>query len=341
MTGEPPVEPIAGDLDVLLEALPMPVFYKSTDLRYRRVNRAVCEFFDRPCEGIVGLTDRELFPSEVATRFERDERALLASGESLAIQDQLALDGQGDSHYFDIYKAPVRDRRGRIVGLVGLATDVTERRLAEAERLTALRRQRDALVQEVHHRIKNHLQGVAGLLHRSIGIHPAVAGPLRGVLAQIESIAGTHGLQSRLGSHGLGPGQIAEMVAQLAPEPTLVDIESDMPCLSEEEAVPFALTLNELVSNACKHRPAGTAEPVRVSVRHRDGALRVQVSGAPAHLPPGFDFAAERGLGTGLRLVRTLLPSEGAHLGYRQEGDQVIAELHFFSPAPADKGRTP
>jgi two-component sensor histidine kinase len=105
--------------------------------------------------------------------------------------------------------------------------------------------------------------------------------------------------------------------------------------------VPFALTLNELVSNACKHRLAGAAEPVRVSVRQLDRVLSVRVSGGPASLPPGFDFAAGRGLGTGLKLVRILLPGEGASLAYSQEGGQVVAELRFFPTEPGNGGDAP
>ncbi|MDD3608220.1 MAG: PAS domain-containing protein [Halothiobacillaceae bacterium] len=317
------------EFETLLDALAMPVFFKDTGLRLMRVNRAYGELLGRPTSELVGLRAGDLFPAELAERCDEEDRLVLAQGEARSFPDRLMAGPQGGLQYFSIYKAPMRDDSGAMVGLVGFATDVTERRLAEAERLTALQQQRDALVQEVHHRIKNHLQGVAGLLHRSMGAHPALAGPLRGVLAQVESIAGIHGLQSRQGTQQLNPGEVIAMIAQLAQEPVDVHCEGIAACLSEEDAVPFALTLNELISNALKHRDAVRAEPVRVHAYQDDRGLWVEILNAPARLPPGFDFAARQGLGTGLRLVGSLLPSEGASLGFEESGGRVRTCLHI------------
>jgi hypothetical protein len=52
----------------------------------------------------------------------------------------------------------------------------------------------------------------------------------------------------------------------------------------------------------------------------------------PAWLPQGFDFARSRGIGTGLELVMALLPTKGAALEFRQEGDEVVAELVLEPP---------
>jgi two-component sensor histidine kinase len=56
-----------------------------------------------------------------------------------------------------------------------VASDVTEQRAAEQARLQAAIAQREVLVREVHHRIKNNLQGVAGLLQQNAARHPEVA----------------------------------------------------------------------------------------------------------------------------------------------------------------------
>ena len=75
--------------------------------------------------------------------------------------------------------------------------DVTERKLAEAQRLAHAQQQRDTLVREVHHRIKNNLQGVLGLLHEHGRRDPALSEALGNVGSQIGAVATVHGLQAR------------------------------------------------------------------------------------------------------------------------------------------------
>jgi hypothetical protein len=62
------------------------------------------------------------------------------------------------------------------------------------------------------------------------------------------------------------------------------------------------------------------------------GGVTVEIRNAPARLPPGFDFAQRRGIGTGLELVAALLPRSGATLSYRQEGDAVVTTLRLEPP---------
>ncbi|MBI4996508.1 MAG: PAS domain-containing protein [Rhodocyclales bacterium] len=166
-------------------------------------------------------------------------------------------------------RTPYRSSSGEVIGVVGISRDITERKLAEERRVAALERQRDTLVREVQHRIKNHLQGVIGLLRNAVADAPEISGPLATAIA-----------------------------------------------------------------NALKHleKPDPT-RPVRVSIVDvADGAC-IEISGGPARLPPGFDFAGGHGLGAGLELVGTLLPRKKAKLTFRQQDDQVIANLCLFLPS--------
>src|SRR4030095_425043 len=91
---------------------------------------------------------------------------------------------------------PVRMEDGAI-RVFGVADDVTEREAAERQRMEAVVKQRDILVREVHHRIKNNLQGVAGLIQQAAVARPEVAPALEEAAAQIQAIAQVHGLQIR------------------------------------------------------------------------------------------------------------------------------------------------
>ena len=79
--------------------------------------------------------------------------------------------------------------------LLLVASDVTEQRAADQARLDAAIAQREMLVKEVHHRIKNNLQGVAGLLQQIAQRKPEVAGVMSEVVGQVQAIAQVYGLQ--------------------------------------------------------------------------------------------------------------------------------------------------
>src|SRR5262249_54124828 len=76
----------------------------------------------------------------------------------------------------------------------GIMRDLTPRRQAEDERIIHALRQRDALVREVHHRIKNHLQGIAGLLRNRLRDDPAARETIEAAIAQLQSVAAVYGL---------------------------------------------------------------------------------------------------------------------------------------------------
>jgi hypothetical protein len=203
--------------------------------------------------------------------------------------------------------------------VIGIVHDITERRREQERRIDEAMRQRDTLVREVHHRIKNNLQGVAGLLRKHAQRSPAVAPVLEAAIAQVQSIAIVHGLQGvRSADGGVVLCDIIEAVAHMLRGLTEARIElagvrhSDRVIrLAEGETVAVALVLNELMMNAVKHgAPSEGGAPIVVELKRGAGRARVTVRN-PGTLPHGFDFRAGAGGGTGLALVRALMPADG------------------------------
>ncbi len=247
----------------------------------------------------------------------------------------------GSLFYEDKTISPLRDEHGRITHFISSARDVTDRTRAEQERVARETAHRDLLVREVHHRIKNHLQGLTGLLRQHSTRHPEIAEPLQAVISQIHSMAMVHGLQ---GTAGHGRVCICDMTEAIctsigalrgAGRAPLLDRQLPGPIqVAQEEAVSLALVLNELIINGVKYavpdEPGGDA--VQVAVSAADGGVEVVVRNGGASLPPDFDFPNRAGLGTGLGLVHALLPRNGAELTFSQRGAWVQALLTLRPP---------
>ncbi len=223
--------------------------------------------------------------------------------------------------------------RGMIVAL----TDVTERAAAERQRLDEALRQRDLLVREVHHRIKNNLQGVAGLLQQMGHSKPEVAPALNEVAGQIQAIAQVHGL--KIGTRGTLPvlGVVEGIFRNLANTFGVQVRRAPSPAalahwgLPENEAVPLALVINELGTNAMKYR-ARREFGIEVAIEEHGPGLALSIAN-PGRLPAGFDFDRVASGVSGLALVKALLPRRGARLAITGDGEGVCARLELAPPA--------
>ncbi len=294
-------------------------------------------------QALVGRNWRTLVSPENWARVE-SRIAFLMSGEAAFLLptelDFLTLDG---------WVIQVEATAARIVidgapAILTVARDITERRQAEAQRLTEARQQRDTLVREVHHRIKNHLQGLAGLLNQHKRKHPALQDPLDTVIAQITAISLIHGLQSGETDNDVRLFKLLkEIVSFHSGLATLAFANAGkaycLDCawrIADEESVPLALILNELFTNAIKHHDEPT-EPVRIACVCNDEEIVVILHNA-GRLPPGFDFSAGAGLGTGLTLLRSLLPRSGAALSFTCTDGQVETRLTLSAPVVSRLG---
>lgn len=322
------------ELEALLDTMPAMVYVKDAELRFTAINRAACAAIGRDAGELIGQRSEDVLTGAFARLARETDQRVRQTGLPLSGVEVSWLDRSGVTRWLSITKTPLFDARG-FAGLVGISVDITENKLAEERRLAAVARQRDALVREVHHRIKNHLQGVSGLLANAIQSEPALATPLDGVRRRIQAIALAHGLQGRCGDARMRLSDLLRLVQAASTPPLAGDFPEAAAdaLIAEAEAVPLALVLNELLANAGKHRDAGAPDrPVRLILDLCEGGVRVRVRNGPARLPEGFDFARGAGLGTGLELAATLLPGEGAHLGIRQEGDEVEAVLSLSGP---------
>ena len=255
----------------------------------------------------------------------------------------------GQIRWVHVHAFPIRNSAGVVYRIGGLARDITRQQELDADRFRHERAQIQTLVREVHHRIKNHLQGVVGLLDEHASRFPVTAPLLNNAIMQIRSIALAHGLQGQGMDAELHLCEIVPAVAQsvaaslntAAAIETRIDMDWSLR-IAETDTVPLALIFNELLINCLKHRPPDSANrPVRLHLHEQQGIGRVMFTCPGARLPESFDFEQGVGLGTGLGLVKSLLPREGVTLTYRNEPDGVCCEMTLRAPVVLRGSRVP
>ena len=123
----------------LIESLPLNVFRKDAQGRFVDANQRFCDTLGKPLGAIVGKTDSDFFPPEQVNKYRRDDSHVMEKGEALELIESY-FKPSGEKLYVQVLKAPVRDARGKIVGVQGMFWDVSERiRADEAARLSDAR----------------------------------------------------------------------------------------------------------------------------------------------------------------------------------------------------------
>ncbi len=216
----------------------------------------------------------------------------------------------------------VRERE-RIVKVVGNIQDITDRKLAE-ERLLASLREKEVLLKEVHHRVKNNLQVISSLLNlESQRVQDLqVLEAFRETQNRVRSMALVHERLYR--STDLARVDFGEYIRNLVAslissyhtpaQGFSYEVNAEDAFLGVDVAIPCGLILTELVSNAFKHAfPAGKKGEILISFHRRgDGAYALRIKDNGVGLPPGLDI---RNTGTlGLQLVHTLTRQLGGAL---------------------------
>jgi PAS domain S-box-containing protein len=221
-----------------------------------------------------------------------------------------------------------RDETGNVI-LVGTAMDITERKRMDAGLQSSLQ-EKDALLKEVHHRVKNNLQLISSLLNlqASRSKEPAEAERFSESRNRVRSMALVHENLYRTGDFANVSmvSHIKALCTQLVRAYRMsdqnVDVVTDVDRieLDLDQAVSVGLIINELVSNALKHAfPDGQSGLVQVSLkRSQNGRCILSVRDTGTGLPPGFDTSQSDSLG--LQLVQDLTQQLRGSMAITQDG---------------------
>ncbi len=109
------------------------LYVKDLQGRFVIVNPAVAADFGCEPDDVVGRTDFDFHPKELAVQFHRDEQKIIDSEEPMIAREEFVITPNGNKKWVSTSKQPLRDNSGRVIGIVGIARDITDRKKAEEQ----------------------------------------------------------------------------------------------------------------------------------------------------------------------------------------------------------------
>ena len=289
------------------------------------VNTQAERVFGYTAEQLLGKSVETLVPARYRNKHPWFRRSFIERPDARPMgagRDLYALRADASEFPVEIGLVPLDTEEGPMV--LCAIVDITERKHRE-ERIEAALREKDLLLGEVHHRVKNNLQVVDSLLSlqsRRVS-DPEVHAALRDSQNRIRSLSFIH--QTLYQSHDFAfvdfhaflGNLLPRLLESIALDPGRVKIEFDAQQvqLPINLAIPCGLIVNELVTNALKHAfPEGRDGRIRVELtREPKGSVMMAISNDGVVLPPGFSLEGTSGQ-LGMQLVTLLAQQVGARV---------------------------
>jgi PAS domain S-box-containing protein len=305
------------------------VFLKSLDGRYLMVNPAAAAAVGRTVPEMIGQTDWTVLSPESARRLVDHDRQVISAGSTHVLEE--VLDIGGVPHTFLSTKDVYRDETGRVVGVIGISRDITERKRVEAELQAANERYRD-LSHRLIEILEQERRAIAHDLHDELGqLMTAIKLEISGLKRKLRGDSSTldvAGLQARVQSSlelvdqvidasrhaamGLRPTHLDDLGLVAAIQWLAKDLENRADILCELVTAPDQGTLDldetmstgmfriaqELLTNVARH---AKASEVHISILQAAGTLVLKIEDNGIGITAE---AASRSGGLGLRGVR-------------------------------------
>ncbi|HRX80549.1 MAG TPA: PAS domain S-box protein, partial [Pirellulaceae bacterium] len=154
----------------LIDNLPDYIFAKNAKGQYTTVNQTLLrDLGAQHRDEVIGKDDYDYWPKEMADEYYAGDQTVITSGELLPNREEESIDHNGNKRWLLTTKAPLRDRYGKVEGLVGICRDITDRKRAEVELQEAkesaesANRAKSDFLANMSHEIRTPMNGIIGM----------------------------------------------------------------------------------------------------------------------------------------------------------------------------------
>jgi PAS domain S-box-containing protein len=347
----------------LVENLPQNIFRKDREGRFTFANQRFCEMAHRSLAELVGKTDLDLFPPELAEKYRRDDERVMETGQILeTVEDHRASNGRTLS--VQVVKTPLYDVQGRVVGIQGIFWDVTERKqlevqLRQAQKMEAIGRLAGGVAHDFNN-VLTLIQGYTQLLLTEGNLDEDTKGMLKEVFLAGERAAKlsrqllTFSREKTLCLEILGLNAVVQGLTKMLTHIIGEDVKVHSECSAalppiQADAGMLEQVIMNLVVNARdampnggdvyitteaarisgahvqKHPQARVGDFVRLAVRDTGGGMSTEIM---SRIFEPFFTTKEAGKGTGLGLAMVYAIAS-RHQGWVEVESQVGAGTTF------------
>jgi PAS domain S-box-containing protein len=267
------------------------------------------------------------------------------------IQNALLQDGEwrgeiynrkknGKLYWESVTIASVRDPNGEISNFIAIQEDITEKKQTQKQ-LKSLR-EKETLLREIHHRVKNNLQIISSLMNLQLHSIPddSTIEIFKQCESRIKAMALIH--EKLYQSEDIEKIDFKEYLKSFIfhiihshhLDHTKIKIKMQVAhiFLSIDKAIPCGLIFNELITNTVKHAFSQTSEGlIKVSLQIEDNSYALIVSDNGKGLPEDFNIQKQKSLG--LQLVEMLVKQLKGKLEFSSGGKYTIFKILFPKPA--------
>ncbi len=308
----------------IIETVPARIFWKDRDFRFLGCNTLVARDggLDSP-QDLIGKTDFDMVWRDQAVSYQADVRAVMESGLPKLDFEEVQSTPAGGEIWLSTSKVPLRDETNEVIGILGIYHDVTQRKHAD-DALRESLTEKESLLKEIHHRVKNNLQVISSLLRLEAGRSPDAAvklalGEMQGRVRSMSVLHETLYKTRRFGRLDLA-GYLKELAHQFfrahAAAAASARLRLDLAPVDVriEQGIPCGLIVNELMMNSFKYAFANGA-PGELGILLRteaDHEILLRVTDTGPGVPEDFD--ARKGRSLGMQLVADLARQIGGRL---------------------------
>ncbi|MFC1834576.1 PAS domain S-box protein [Thermodesulfobacteriota bacterium] len=326
--GEKALREISDTLSALVENMPDVVHFKDGKRRHLLVNRAFEEFTGLDRKEVIGKEAEQFLPPDLAEQSRVSDEEVIRTLRP-SVDEQVVVKPGPETVIHETRKFPIVNEDGRLVAIGGISRDITDRKRTEEQTKASLI-EKEMLLREIHHRVKNNLAQISSLI--SLQYHYSVDRPMEQILEEIQtrirSMALIHELLHK--AEGVSHFDVGDYVTGLVEHLMVAHgkLGSHIKLDKDIEKIPFALDttiplgflLTELVSNCLKHAfPEGGEGEIAVALHSVDeGRFELVVKDNGIGMPKTIDIETPDSMG--LDLIDTFVEQIRGRMTVKQNG---------------------